>query len=578
MLRRWSWVAAALVTGIAARSPAQFTQIGSDFRVNSYTSGDQNWGSNDRLGHGVAVAPNGDFLVSWNSAQDVDNASFIDIYAQRYSSNGAPAGTEFQVNTFQNIFAPSHHGPDVAADGQGNFIVVYSGFGPGLTVESVGGQRYSSDGSPLGTEFYIASQHGSAYGPVVAADADGDFIVVWNAPGQFGVGTGIYAQRFDSTGAPQGTELPVSSAFARASVAADADGNFIVTWPFNSIFARRFASDGMPLGTQFQVSTYVTSGLVDINPQIASTANGDFVVVWENANGQDGIVGGIFGQRYSNDGEPAGTEFQVNTYTGGYQSLPDITMDGGGNFLVTWATFPIGGTTGPSGIVAQSYDSGGTPAGSELPITVGGHRHATASAPNGDFVTAYISGPPGFQDVYAARFAAPTPPPTPTPTITDTPLPPTVTSTPTVTGTPTETGTATRTASPTDTATITPTHSATPTASATHTATETPTETGTATATGTATETSTPIPTSTGPHTPTSTATNSASNTPTRPPCVGDCDGNHVVTVDELVRGVNIALDRQPLASCLAFNPDGGPSVTVNELILGVNNALRGCP
>jgi hypothetical protein len=194
MMGRTSWLAAALVVGIATRGVAQFTPIGGDFLVNTYTPGDQNWGSNDRLGHGVAVAPNGDFLVTWNSAQDENNPSFTDVFAQRYSSDGAPAGTEFQVNTYQNVFAPSHVGPDVVADGEGNFIVVYGGFGPGHTAQSVGGQRHANDGSPLGTEFYIASQYGSAYGPVVAADADGDFVVVWNESGQFGVGTGIYVE------------------------------------------------------------------------------------------------------------------------------------------------------------------------------------------------------------------------------------------------------------------------------------------------------------------------------------------------------------------------------------------------
>lgn len=59
--------------------------------------------------------------------------------------------------------------------------------------------------------------------------------------------------------------------------------------------------------------------------------------------------------------------------------------------------------------------------------------------------------------------------------------------------------------------------------------------------------------------------------------CVGDCDGNRVVSVNELVRGVGIALQQQPLSSCTAFDPNESDSVTVNELVQGVNAALRGC-
>jgi hypothetical protein len=59
---------------------------------------------------------------------------------------------------------------------------------------------------------------------------------------------------------------------------------------------------------------------------------------------------------------------------------------------------------------------------------------------------------------------------------------------------------------------------------------------------------------------------------------VGDCDRNGRVTVDELVIGVNIALDIAPLASCPSFDSNGDGQVTVDELIVGVGNALTGQP
>jgi hypothetical protein len=59
--------------------------------------------------------------------------------------------------------------------------------------------------------------------------------------------------------------------------------------------------------------------------------------------------------------------------------------------------------------------------------------------------------------------------------------------------------------------------------------------------------------------------------------CVGDCDGNSIVTVDELVKGVNIALGSTDVSECQAFDTDGSQTVTVDELVKGVNNALSGC-
>jgi hypothetical protein len=61
--------------------------------------------------------------------------------------------------------------------------------------------------------------------------------------------------------------------------------------------------------------------------------------------------------------------------------------------------------------------------------------------------------------------------------------------------------------------------------------------------------------------------------------CVGDCNGDGMVTIDELTRGIVIALgsviDPQP---CDALDADHDGMVQIAELILGVNNALSGCP
>jgi hypothetical protein len=60
--------------------------------------------------------------------------------------------------------------------------------------------------------------------------------------------------------------------------------------------------------------------------------------------------------------------------------------------------------------------------------------------------------------------------------------------------------------------------------------------------------------------------------------CIGDCGDDGEVTIDEIIRGVAIALDTLPLAECAVLDADGNGEVTVDELIRAVNNALTGCP
>jgi penicillin amidase len=60
-------------------------------------------------------------------------------------------------------------------------------------------------------------------------------------------------------------------------------------------------------------------------------------------------------------------------------------------------------------------------------------------------------------------------------------------------------------------------------------------------------------------------------------PCLGDCDGDEQVTVDEVLKGIHIALGTAPVESCAAFDLAGDGAVTVDELLKGVNKALSGC-
>src|SRR4030095_16885803 len=61
------------------------------------------------------------------------------------------------------------------------------------------------------------------------------------------------------------------------------------------------------------------------------------------------------------------------------------------------------------------------------------------------------------------------------------------------------------------------------------------------------------------------------------PGCTGDCDAQGSVSIDELVRSVNIALGLLPIADCLAAGPDADDAVRIAELIAAVGNELNGC-
>jgi subtilisin family serine protease len=59
--------------------------------------------------------------------------------------------------------------------------------------------------------------------------------------------------------------------------------------------------------------------------------------------------------------------------------------------------------------------------------------------------------------------------------------------------------------------------------------------------------------------------------------CVADCDGDGVVTIDELVAAVSIALGQADLSACRDADGNGDGVVTVDELVAAVQAALFGC-
>jgi len=82
------------------------------------------------------------------------------------------------------------------------------------------------------------------------------------------------------------------------------------------------------------------------------------LVVWR---GEDGDSAGITGQLFSPLGKIQGGSFVVNQITTGVQTLPSISTDPNGDFVVVWLT--------PERIMARGVQADGTPAGNDFQVT-----------------------------------------------------------------------------------------------------------------------------------------------------------------------------------------------------------------
>ncbi len=301
-----------------------------------------------------------------------------------------PKGDEFRANTY----TPGPQvTPSVAADSNGNHVIVWESHGQDGSFSGIHGQRFANDGSPVGGEFQVNTYttHNQLY-PSAAMDADGDFVVVWDSTGQDGSWEGIFARLFSSDGAPQGPDFQVNSyttySQTRPSVAREADGDFVVVWDtkYRVIFGKRFANDGSPIGSEFQVNA--NTGYLNQRSSVALADTGEFIVVWDSL-GQDGSSYGVFARRFGNDGSPLGEEFQVNFFTENAQKEPKIATGPDGELMFVWSSY----NGSAWDVHARRFAGDGTPQGGDFQVnsytTFDQFRPAIASDGNGNFVVAW---------------------------------------------------------------------------------------------------------------------------------------------------------------------------------------------
>jgi hypothetical protein len=332
-----------------------------EFRVNTYTSNDQRHPS-------VAGLASGGFVVTWES--EGQDGSGWGIYGQRYDSAGTKVGGEFRVNTYIN---DNQFGSSVAGLSGGGFVTAWESFGQDGSYHGIFGQIYDSSGNRVGVEFQVnTSTFMDQVAPSVSGLSNGGFVVSWTSGD--GNGFGIYGQRFDSSGTKVGGEFRVNTYTDNeqmySSVASLDGGGFGITWESSGqdgsssgIYGQRYDSSGAMVGGEFQVNTYTY--YPQTQPSVAGLSDGGFVVTWESYE-QDGSSWGIYGQRFDSSGTKVGGEFRVNTYTADYQGVPSVDALPRGGFVVTWGSFGQDGSGW--GIYGQRYDSAGTKVGGEFRV------------------------------------------------------------------------------------------------------------------------------------------------------------------------------------------------------------------
>jgi hypothetical protein len=384
---------------------------GSETRVNSSTTGTQETTPNG--GGNVAMDANGNYVVVFTDF----NVTSGDVYAQRYNASGVTQGVAFRVNS--TITADIQDWPVVAMDPNGNFVVAWNsnlqdGSGWGIYAK-----RFDAAGVAQGSEFRVNSgTSGNQEGVSIGMADDGSFVISFT---DYNANAGdIYIQRYDASGVAQGGNVLASTTTSLtqgySEIAVNGGGDFVVVWESENqdpgstfgIYGQRYNASGVAQGGEFRVNA--TTAGQQYYPSVGIDSSGNFLVAWESATQDTGGNSGIYAQRFNAAGAAQDSEFRVNTTTAGAQTMATVAMRADGQFIVSWVSNgqDVASTLG---VYAREYNAAGIGQGSEFRVnttTAGDQTQPAVAFRGGSAVIAWSGNGIGdASGVFTQRYADP---------------------------------------------------------------------------------------------------------------------------------------------------------------------------
>jgi hypothetical protein len=259
--------------------------------------------------------------------------------------------------------------PSVATYGRGGFVMVWTN----AETDDFGirGALLAPGAVSTGTPFAVSTGPGTQQShPAVSADSSGRFVTVWQSASPSGLT--LSGRRFGIGGAPQGTELALTSSNGDAQlspqVALEDNGGFVVGWVdvrdnLGSISAARFAANGAPQGGQIQLPALGTAGNDDA--QVVAYPGG-FAIGWDELGscpvcpaGERSFNAAV--SRFDDSGVRVGRTYRLSA---GADTNPGFGLAG----LASSRAGALAVFSAPDGVFGQRFAPSGQPVGGLFPI------------------------------------------------------------------------------------------------------------------------------------------------------------------------------------------------------------------
>lgn len=332
-----------------------------EFLVNTQTIDTQ-------LDPSVSGLNNGGFVIAWATHDGNQDGSSTAIKAQFYNPNGTANGAEILVN---NVHFSAQLQITATTLENGNVVFTWLSLDNSDSNGGIKARIFNQNGQAVADEFLVNFDVVDLQqNPAVTALSNGSFVITYETSNvlQDFQGKAILAAVYTADGATINSQLLMNFETHfdqyKPSIAALADGKFIITWITNdltgdgdgtAIKARIFKPNGTAFDDEFRVNSQADGN--QINPKVVTLADGGFVIVWEtDAPLQDGDGSAIKAQIYDHNFDPQGGEFLINSQTAANQLEPEIAALVDGGFVVNWVTEDVSQDGSGSAIKGQIFN------------------------------------------------------------------------------------------------------------------------------------------------------------------------------------------------------------------------------
>ncbi len=291
----------------------------------------------------VCTYGNNSFVIAWQDCREW----CPDIYAQRYDSTGNRVGENFLVNDTASRTTRSRLEHPTVVGNNNRFIIAWrkrhSPFNNNIVFKV-----YDSNGIARGPNQLLSTDKGYAYqfAPCITRGPDKRFFITWSDTRHKFIDA--YAKLFDSLGNVLTSDFEVNHdttflAFDEGSSVASNDSIYFVTWQEDrherlgnlvfGLLGQIYDLNAIPIGGNFWIVKDSSYNYQLMNPRVAASQFGKFVVTWQRLNSSRKYD--IYARRYDRQGRPSGDSFKVNDRPGNMQNH-SLAVAPTGYFIICW--------------------------------------------------------------------------------------------------------------------------------------------------------------------------------------------------------------------------------------------------